>query len=63
MPVYQQPTYMKMTALRLRNILKKIIINIEILKNLDLCDSDFFEFVCLTLTTKGFDGAPCVLLQ
>ncbi len=38
---------------------KKAIINIENLKNLDLCAGELFTLVCLPLKTKNADGAPC----
>ncbi len=38
---------------------KKEIINIENLKNLDLCGQNLFTFVCLPIKTENSDGAPC----
>ncbi|MBQ8163527.1 MAG: cyclase family protein [Clostridia bacterium] len=37
---------------------KKNIINIENLKNLDLCGSELFTFVCLPIKIENSDGAP-----
>ena len=36
----------------------KNIINIENLKNLDLCGSELFTFVCLPIKIENSDGAP-----
>lgn len=38
---------------------KKAIINIENLKNLDLCGNKTVDFACLPLKTENADGAPC----
>ena len=38
---------------------QKAIINVENLKNLDLCGTDPFDFVCLPMKTENSDGAPC----
>ena len=38
---------------------QKAIINVENLKNLDLCGKELFDFVCLPLKTENSDGAPC----
>ena len=48
------------TKLTRHNILfsKKKIINIENLKNLDLCGKEPFTFVCLPIKTENSDGAP-----
>lgn len=37
---------------------KKSLINIENLKNLDLCGSEIFTFVCLPLKLVNADGSP-----
>lgn len=37
---------------------EKALINIENLKNLDLCGSDLFTFVCLPLSLENADGSP-----
>ena len=36
----------------------KDILNIENLKNLDLCGDDIFNFSCFPLKFKDSDGAP-----
>ena len=48
------------TALERHNKLfsKKNIINIENLKNLDLCGNELFTFVCLPIKIENSDGAP-----
>lgn len=38
---------------------QKSIINIENLKNLDLCEGEMFTFVCLPVKIENSDGAPC----
>ena len=38
---------------------QKDIINIENLKNLDLCGDALFRFVCLPIKVQNSDGAPC----
>ena len=38
--------------------MKEKIINIENLKNLDLCGDELFTFVCLPIKIENSDGAP-----
>ena len=38
---------------------QKDIVNIENLKNLDLCGAKPFRFVCLPIKIENSDGAPC----